>query len=69
MTKDKLIVKQQLELEELKTKLKQNRELFDELRWLFYGIGQPLNDNKLNFTDEQIKWCFKVYSTIKELEN
>ena len=59
MTKDELISKQQLE---------SNREVLDDLRGMFYSIGQPLNDNKLKFNRHQLKWCLQVYSLIETLQ-
>jgi hypothetical protein len=60
MTKEELIVKQQLLIEEYEQKLINNGKIQDQLINKFYGIGQPLNDNNLLFNDAQLKWCISV---------
>jgi SMC interacting uncharacterized protein involved in chromosome segregation len=67
MTKDELIAKQQLQIEEYKKMLKENTELKRDLEMMFYAIGQPLNDNILQFNKEQQKWCFRVVSLVEQL--
>lgn len=67
MTKDELIVKQQLQIEEYKKMLKINSELRDEIIGKFYNIGQPLNDNILQMNKNQIKWCFEIMELIEQL--
>ena len=67
MNKDSLIAKQQLKLEEFEEILSNNTEIVSELNSMFYNIGAPLNDNKLKFNNEQLKWCFEVISLINEL--
>ncbi len=67
MTKDELIVKQQLEIEEYKQMLEENSQLKYDLEMSFYAIGQPLNDNVLQFNKDQKKWCFQVVSLIEQL--
>jgi hypothetical protein len=67
MTKDELIVKQQLQIEEYKQMLEENSQLKHDLEMSFYAIGQPLNDNVLQFNREQKKWCFGVVSLIEQL--
>lgn len=67
MTKDKLITKQQLEIEEYKQKLIENAEIKKDLEMRFYAIGQPLNDNYLQFNKEQLKWCFKTVVLVESL--
>lgn len=56
MTKDELIAKQQLEIEELKDRLNEMRESMRKINNALFCIGGPLNDNKLGFTHDQ-----KVY--------
>ena len=53
MTKDKLIVKQQLEIENLKQIIKQHIEGFTEINNRLVCIGGGLNDNILNYTISQ----------------
>ena len=67
MTKDELISKQQLQIEEYKKILEENRELIKDLEMCFYAMGQPLNDNVLAFNKEQRRWCFKVVDLIEQL--
>lgn len=63
MTKDELITKQQLLIEEMKD----NTTIITSLFGKFYGIGEPLNDNNLQFNKEQQKWCFEVVGLISQL--
>ncbi len=67
MTKDELITKQQLQLEEYKKMLGENSATIQSLTGKFYNIGQPLNDNVLQFNKDQQKWCFEVASLIEQL--
>lgn len=67
MKKDKLITKQQLQIEEYKTLLEENNKLKKQLRGMFYNIGRPLNDNILQFNKEQMKWCFDVVQLVDEI--
>ena len=67
MTKDELISKQQLEIEEYKQKLIENSEIKKDLEMRFYAMGQPLNDNCLQFNKEQLKWCFKTVELVESL--
>lgn len=67
MTKDELIVKQQLQIEVYKQMLEENSQLKRDLEMSFYAIGQPLNDNVLQFNKEQKKWCLEVVSLIDQL--
>jgi hypothetical protein len=64
MTKDELIVKQQLKIEEYESKLSQNAETINDIKMLFYAIGQPLNDNVLKFNNKQLQWCFEVMDRV-----
>ncbi len=67
MTKDELIVKQQLEIEEYKAQLTENKEILKTLHYKFAGIGQPLNDNVLKFNSDQIRWCLQIQNLIEGL--
>lgn len=67
MTKDELITKQQLQLEEYKIAMEENMELNKKLVMKFIAIGQPLNDNVLQFNKEQLKWCFGVMELIEQM--
>lgn len=67
MTKDELIAKQQLEIEDYKAKLIENTKIVREIKCKFYNIGAPLNDNVLQFNKDQIKWCFQVVELVEQL--
>ena len=67
MKKDELIAKQQLEIEEYKEKLKENKELKRQIIGKFYNIGQPLNDNVLQMDKKQMGWCFGVVELAEQL--
>lgn len=67
MSKDELIAKQQLEIEEFKRLAKENADIIRSLKMRFYAIGQPLNDNSLQFNREQLKWCLKTFELIEDL--
>ena len=67
MTKNELIVKQQLELEKYKEMLEVNKKLKSKLIGQFYGCGQPLNGNVLQMNKAQMKWCFEVVGLLEDL--
>jgi hypothetical protein len=67
MTKDELITKQQLQIEEYAHMLEENSEIIKSLIGKFYNIGQPLNDNVLQFNKDQQKWCFGVVALVEQL--
>lgn len=67
MTKDELLAKQQLEIEGYKAKLIENAKILRKIHGKFYNIGQPLNDNVMQFNKEQIKWCFQVFEIFDQL--
>ena len=67
MKKNELIVKQQLELEKYKEMLEENKKLKSKIVRMFYGCGQPLNDNVLQMNKEQMKWCFEVVGLLEDL--
>lgn len=68
MTKDQLIAKQQLKIEEYEEMLKKNAEIKDILMGCFYNIGEPLNDNILMFNSDQKKWAHATVKLVEELE-
>lgn len=67
MTKDELIAKQQLQIEEYKQMLKENKQLKSQIIGKFYSIGQPLNDNVLQINKDQMRWCFGVVELAEQL--
>ncbi len=68
MKKDTLITKQQLELEELRLDRQVTRQKIKILIGYFISIGQPLNDNMLEFNAKQLAWCQNVFNLIEELK-
>lgn len=54
MSKDELIAKQQLEIEELKSISSTRKEALRKISRLCTCIGGPLNDNKKGYTKEQM---------------
>jgi hypothetical protein len=69
MTKDELIAKQQLQIEEYKEILKLNKELKRKIEGKLFNIGQPLNDNVLQMNKDQKKWCFGVVELVEQLNS
>jgi len=67
MDKDKLITKQQLEIERLRGIVDENTERISTIKRMFIGIGMPLNDNNLKFTDKQLGWCSTILEMVEEL--
>ncbi len=67
MTREELIVRQQLQIEEYKQMLQENSEIIKTIKGRFYNIGHPLNDNILEFNKEQMAWCFKVAELVEQL--
>ena len=64
-----LITKQQIQIEEYKELLKENKELRNQIIGKFYSIGQPLNDNVLQMNKNQISWCFGVVELAEQLNS
>lgn len=60
MTKDELIAKQQLEIEELKEILIETEEGLDNIHLLCVSIGGPLNDNCKRYTRRQMEDFFQI---------
>lgn len=54
MTKDELIAKQQLELEELKEQVKNKNAGLRDIHLQLISIGGPLNDNMDRYTPKQL---------------
>ena len=68
MSKDELIVKQQIEIEEYKKIMEINKDIKDEIEGCFYNIGEPLNDNVLMFNKKQKQWAHSVVNLVENLE-
>lgn len=60
MTKDELITKQQLEIETLKEQVAAHKDREQQVFYVLYSIGAPLNDNKLRFSKEQLGPFFQI---------
>lgn len=65
MTPEQLIAKQQLEIEEYKQAIEENKTIVKNLKSKLYSIGAPLNDNCLQFNKEQLRWCIQVSELIE----
>jgi len=68
MTKDELITKQQLEIEHYKAQSDANAKIKSDILGKAYNIGQPLNDNILQFNSKQQKWVWDVVQLAEELD-
>jgi len=55
MDKDKLIVKQQLEIEDLKKRLSEMKKAEDDVHSILFRIGAPLNDNCDGYSHKQLQ--------------
>lgn len=67
MTKEELITKQQLKIEKYKKLIKKNKDLKRDLYGKFFSIGEPLNDNRLQFNTEQQAWCIEVAHLVEKI--
>lgn len=67
MTKDELIANQQIEIESFKKKEREDKKTLKKIKGNFISMGCPLNDNLLNFNQDQLKWCMEVYQLIEEI--
>lgn len=68
MTREELITQQQLELEEFRRKSINNKEVRQKLLGKIFGIGQPMNDNKMKMNNDQLSWVAGVWELIEQLE-
>jgi len=66
MTKDELIAKQQLAIEELSEREILYQSAIDSAIMVMICIGGPLNDNVLGFTKEQIMVFHKIQNYLEE---
>ncbi len=66
MTKDELITKQQLEIEELKIRVEDYQDMSNSIHNLIYCIGGPLNDNKLQYSKKQLSTFLAIAREIQE---
>lgn len=68
MTKEELITKQQIEIEQFKQMSLENKALIRNIKAKFTNIGAPLNDNILGFNPKQINWCGNVFELIDQIQ-
>ena len=66
--KDKLITKQQLTIEDYKESLIEIKKSSQHIRYKFINIGGPLNDNVLQFNQEQLKFINKIAKLVEDIE-
>lgn len=66
MTKDELIAKQQIEIEELNAILTSKKEALSQIQLWIYRVGGPLNDNCGKFTPKQMVEFQKIANIIDE---
>jgi|GEM_PF-1720501 len=67
MTKDELIAKQQLEIEELKVKVSRQQEAIKKVHSRFTCIGGPLNDNFLEFDKRQMTLIYEADQDLRSV--
>ena len=68
MTKDQLIVKQQIEIADLKEKVFRLSKSVEKIRVIIYCIGGPLNDNALGYSRKQLSTFYRIINAIDEVE-
>jgi len=67
MTKEELITKQALEIEELKSKIASYENSVAEIKLMLICIGGPLNDNKHHYSNDQLKIFFRIQNSIRSI--
>lgn len=67
MTKDELIAKQQIQIEEYESLFRENAAIKQKLKGMMYNIGAPLNDNVLQFNSRQLIWAISLAEAIGEI--
>lgn len=68
IAKLRLITNQQLKIVRLKGQQEKVRPLVKRAIGKFIAIGQPLNDNVLQFNNKQLVWCSELLETLREIE-
>lgn len=68
MTKTEVIARLARKLEMYKDSHKRNKDASRRLASRFTCIGAPLNDNRLQFNSEQLKWLQETLNIIEEFE-
>lgn len=64
MNKNDLIIKQQIEIEELKSSLQEYEDVLKGVSGMLFSVGAPLNDNILNFNKEQRAFLHRIAQMI-----
>lgn len=64
-TKNYIIVKQIIKINRLKKELQHKKDIIRDVKGMLISIGQPLNDNKLQFNDSQLKWAAQLNENFK----
>lgn len=62
--KNKLIVEQLLEIKKLNSMIEEVKEQKAKVYGLLYNIGAPLNDNKLRFNPDQLRYLFLIVEAL-----
>jgi len=62
-----LIAKQALRIEKQDREKQENTKIVEDIKHEFYGIGKPLNDNKLKFNEDQIRWALRIIYHLEKL--
>lgn len=60
MTDDEIIVNQARKIAELEEKLDRYEQSRIRIRQILYSIGAPLNDNMLDYSEDQLKPFFRI---------
>ena len=67
MTKEELITKQCLQIEDMRSIILDCETKINEVRNMFVSVGSPLNDNILKMNREQLIWCQEVLNKLLEI--
>ena len=65
MTYEQLVAKQALKIDMLEQEIEGHAKAFFEIHRWIYGIGQPLNDNKLKYTNDQLSNFTEIANIIE----
>lgn len=65
--RQQLIAKQALRIEKQDREKQENTKIVEDIKHEFYGIGKPLNDNKLKFNEDQIRWALRIIYHLEKL--
>lgn len=65
MTRDELIIHQQIQIEELLESVKQYEDDHECIRQILVGVGGPLNDNILDFNVNQRNLLHRILRLVE----